>query len=238
LELDQKAALKQASAEAAVKSSVGPGCRLGLGTGSTAAFAIEKVAGLYNSGKLEGLLVFPTSLSTEWACRRFGLPVTTLNDPKLKGELDVTIDGADEIDPNLNLIKGGGGALLLEKIAARAAKRFVVIADESKLQPHLGTGFPLPLEVALPAVSYVLQRLEKLGGEGRVRMGVKKAGPVITDSGNLLVDVTFEKAIDPLEMESNLLRIPGILETGLFVDFVYEAWIGGLDGNVKLISRT
>lgn len=228
--------VKQAAAWEAVHRFVRPGCRLGMGTGTTAAHVLERVAELWRQGKLEDLLIVPTSLGTEWACRQMGLPVTTLDHPRIQGELDVTIDGADVITPQLSLIKGGGGALLTEKIVARASRLFVVVADESKLKPHLGTDFPLPLEVLPSAQALVLRLLREMGAKAEIRHGCGKAGPVITDSGHILIDVLFPTPIDPAAMERELDAIPGVLESGLFVGMARYAVVGCLNGVVHVLE--
>lgn len=226
---------KKLAARHAVEAFVRPGIRLGMGTGSTAAYVLEQIARLWHEEKLKGLLVVPTSLGTEWACRQMGLPVTTLDDPRVQGQLDLTLDGADVITPDLDLIKGGGGALLTEKIVARASDTFVVVADASKLHPHLGTSFPLPLEVLPQAQALVLRLLREMGARAEIRQGGGKAGPVITDSGHILVDVIFPAPIDPVGMEKTLDAIPGILETGLFVGLAQRAVIGFPDGKIQIL---
>ncbi len=226
---------KKRAAYQAVDTYVKPGVRLGMGTGSTAAYVLERVTALWNAGHLEGLLVVPTSLGTEWACRQASLPVTTLDDPRIQGRLDVTLDGADVIAPQLSLIKGGGGALLTEKIVARASDQFVVVADASKLQPHLGTGFPLPLEVLPQAQALVLRLLREMGAQAHIRQGGGKAGPVITDSGHILIDVVFPAPIDPVAMEKELDSIPGVLESGLFVRLAHAAVVGHPGGRVEVL---
>jgi ribose 5-phosphate isomerase A len=235
--MSSQEAAKRAAAYFAVEHYVKPNCRLGMGTGSTAAFVLERVTQLWNEGKLPGLKVVPTSLGTEWAARQAGLPVTTLDDPTIQGELDLTLDGADVIAPDLSLIKGGGGALLTEKIIARASHSLIIVADETKLQPSLGTGFPLPLEVLPQAQALVLRLLRELGAQAEIRQGGGKAGPVITDSGHILIDVTFSQPVNPAEMEWELDKIPGVIESGLFVGLVNEAVIGYADGSVRVLKK-
>lgn len=229
-------AAKAAAAQRAVETFVRPGLRLGMGTGSTAALVLERVRDLWRQGLLPDLLVVPTSLGTEWACRQAGLPVTTLDDPRVDGELDLTLDGADVIGPDFSLIKGGGGALLTEKIVARASRDLVVVADHTKLQPHLGTGFPLPLEVLPQARALVLRILTGMGARAAVRQGGGKAGPVITDSGHILIDVVFPQPIDPAAMERELDCIPGVIESGLFVGMTRHAVIGYPDGRAEVLD--
>ena len=138
---------KKAAGEQSVLDLVKPGMKLGLGTGSTAFWAIKKTGELFRAGHLPGLLVVPTSFDTEILCQQEGLSVRTLGDPAINGQLDLYLDGADELDPELNCIKGGGAAQLQEKIVCSASRTFVIIADESKAVAHLGTKFPVPLEI-------------------------------------------------------------------------------------------
>ncbi len=209
-------ALKEAVGRAAVDRFVTAGMRLGLGTGSTAIWAVRRVGELFAAGSLAGLRVVVTSLQTELDARAMGLPVVTLSHAGLEDGLDLTIDGADEVDPQGNLIKGGGGALLLEKIVAYASARFVVVVEEGKLTRPLGSRFPVPVEVLPAALAPVRRAVESLGAEVSLRMGVRKVGPVVTDSGNLLLDARFIRAFDPAAMERELDGIPGALGNGLF----------------------
>ena len=224
--------LKRAVGRAAVDQLVVDGMRLGLGTGSTAIWAVRRVGERWAAGQLDRIRVAATSLQTELEARSLGLPVGTLNDAGMQGGLDLTIDGADEVDPRGNLIKGGGGAMLMEKVVAYASARFVVIVDESKLCDRLGTRFPVPLEVAPGALAPARRALEALGAEVELRMGVRKAGPVVTDLGNLLVDARFRAAFDAAAMEAALERIPGVLANGLFTrkrPEVFVARSGGIE---------
>jgi ribose 5-phosphate isomerase A len=210
--------------------------RLGLGTGSTAIWAVRRLAARLAEGSLRNIRAVTTSLQTELEARGLGITVVTLNDAALGCELDLTIDGADEIDRERNLIKGGGGALLLEKIAAYASRRFLVIADDSKLRERLCDRFAIPVEIVADALSPVMKRLEGMGAEVSLRMGVKKAGPVVTDLGNLLLDVIFRGAFDPRSMEGELKLIPGVLENGLFTRKAPELLIGHPDGRMEYLK--
>jgi ribose 5-phosphate isomerase A len=157
--------------------------------------------------------------------------LTTLDE---RPKLDLTIDGADQVDKELNLIKGMGGALMREKIVASAAKQFVVVADETKLVEKLGTTHPIPVEVLPFALSTVVARMEELGGKAVLREGKRKVGPVVTDNGNFILDVEFGSvdALDELDVAVKL--IPGVLETGLFVGMADVVYLGKQDGVVRL----
>lgn len=219
---------KRAAAEAAL-AYVKPGMKLGLGTGSTAAHFVE----LLGEKVAQGLDVVgvPTSEATRELAERHGVPLTTLKDTP---ELDLTVDGADEIDPELRLIKGGGAALLREKIVAFASKKMIVIADKSKFVSHLGA-FPLPIEVVpfgKESTRRAIARLaQELGGSGEV--DIRRAEdecPVVTDSGHIIVDAHFGKIGDPTEVSEALNRIPGVVEHGLFIGLASLAIVAGPDG--------
>lgn len=225
--------LKAAVGREAVDRYVTDGIRLGLGTGSTAIWAVRRVGELRRAGALPTVRVVATSLQTDLEARAMALPVVTLNDEGMEEGLDLTIDGADEVDPAGNLIKGGGGALFMEKVVAYASRRFVVIVDESKLSDRLGTRFAVPVEVVPAALGPARRSIASLGGEVTVRMGVRKAGPVITDLGNLLLDVRFEPLSDPAHMEEELDRIPGVVENGLFTRRKPVVLIARRDGRIE-----
>ncbi len=208
--------LKKALGTAAVDRFVADGMRLGLGTGSTAIWAVRRVGARLAEGSLHDIRVVTTSIQSELEARSLGIPVLTLNDASMAGGLDLTIDGADEVDPAGNLIKGGGGALLLEKIVAYASRRFVVIVDEAKLSPRLCHRSAIPLEIVPQALAPVRAHTAEMGGTSELRCGAGKAGPVVTDLGNLLLDVTFRAGFDPRAREDELKLIPGVLENGLF----------------------
>ena len=217
----------------AVDRFVQDGMRLGLGTGSTAIWAARRVGQRLADGSLRGIRAVTTSLQTELEARSLGIPVLTLNDAALECALDLTIDGADEIDPARNLIKGGGGALLREKIVAYVSLRFLIVAEESKLSARLCDSFAIPIEIVADALAPASKRLREMGGEVSLRMGVRKAGPVVTDLGNLLLDVVFKDPFNPVPMEDELKRIPGVLENGLFTKNRPELLIGRPDGKVE-----
>jgi ribose 5-phosphate isomerase A len=198
----------------AAASRVQSGSIVGLGTGSTTAFAIQFLGDRLKSGELQGIKGVPTSFQASVLAKQYGIPLTTLDEID---KIDIAIDGADEVDPQKNLIKGGGAAHTREKVVDSLAEQFIVVVDSSKLVDQLGTTFPLPVEVLPMAVTPVMRAIEKLGGKPELRMGVKKDGPVITDQGNMILDVKFEAIANPAEMEKTLNNIPGVLENGLFV---------------------
>ena len=208
--------VKENTAAAAVDALVKSGMKLGLGTGSTAVFAIRRIAALLAGGELHNIFAVPTSFQTMIECEKLGIPLYTINSREIGGELDLTIDGADEVDPCNRCVKGGGGALLLEKIMAYASKSYALMVDETKIVENLGLKFPVPVEVIPEARLPVTRRLEKLGAGVKLREAVRKAGPVITDHGNLLLDILFPDIVDPAAMEIYLNRIPGVVENGFF----------------------
>ncbi|HVP19348.1 MAG TPA: ribose-5-phosphate isomerase RpiA [Spirochaetia bacterium] len=230
--------LKRDLGTAAVDRFVQDGMRLGLGTGSTAIWATRRVAERLTEGSLRGITAVPTSLQTELEARALGIPVVTLNTTSLDGELDLTIDGADEVDGAFNLIKGGGGALLMEKVVAYASRRLVIIVDHTKLVGRLCERSPVPVEVVVDALETVKKRLRGMGGDVSLRIGQRKAGPVVTDLGNLLLDVTFPRDFDAAEWEREIKLIPGVLENGLFTRKTPELLIGDQSGSLEHRTKT
>jgi ribose 5-phosphate isomerase A len=225
--------LKKSLGFGAVDRFVKDGMRLGLGTGTTAIWAVRRVAERLSEGSLREITAVVTSLQTELEACALGIPVVTLNNWSLKGELDLTIDGADEVDESFNLIKGGGGALLMEKVVAYVSRRFLVIVDHTKLSSRLCDHSPVPVEVVTDSLETVRKRLREMGGEVSLRMGQRKAGPVVTDLGNLLLDVTFPEAFDPSRMEADIKLIPGVLENGLFTRKTPELLVGAANGELE-----
>lgn len=217
----------------AVDHNVRSGMRIGLGTGSTAVWAVKRVAERLSEGELSGLSLFATSSQTEAACNELGISTYSLNNPRIGGVLDLTIDGADEIDPAGNLTKGGGGALLREKIAAFCSRRYVIVGDESKLVQSLGVSFPVPIEVVPLARRVVIEALRGMGAEVSVREAVRKMGHVITDNGNIILDARFGEDQDPAELERRIDAIPGVVETGLFVKMKPVVYLGAADGSIR-----
>lgn len=226
-------ALKKTLGTYAADHFVRDGMKLGLGTGSTAIWAARRVAERLSQGGLRDIRAVVTSLQTELEARAAGIPVLTLNDASLESTLDLVIDGADEVDPAHNMIKGGGGALLMEKIIAYASREIIILVDHTKLSPRLCEHFAIPVEVVADAVAPVRRRLEEMGGEVSLRMALRKAGPVVTDLGNLLLDVTFRGTFDPRKMEEELKLIPGVLEDGLFTKRPPTLVIGREDGSIE-----
>jgi ribose 5-phosphate isomerase A len=209
---------KEAAGRAAAKL-VRDGDVVGLGTGSTAYFAVVTLGERVKSGlKIIGI---PTSVQTADLARQLGIPLTTLDEHP---EIDITIDGADEVDPKLNLIKGGGGALLREKVVASASKKMIVVADSAKIVPVLGK-FPLPVEVISFARTVVEHKIVSLGALPRLR--TKPDGsPYLTDNGNQILDCSFGKIADPPALALALSNIPGIVEHGLFIGLAKLALVG------------
>ncbi len=187
---------------------------VGLGTGSTTAYAIQYIGERLASGELTNIVGVPTSFQAEVLAKKYGIPLTTLD---AIDHIDVAIDGADEVDPQKNLIKGGGAAHTREKVVDSLANEFIVVVDGGKLVDKLGSTFLLPVEVIPMAITPVIRQLEALGGEPELRMGIKKAGPVVTDQGNLVIDVKFDGIDNPRELETKINNLPGVLENGLFV---------------------
>ena len=207
------------------------GMVVGLGTGSTVYFTIERLGERVQDGlQICGI---PTSFQTAIRAKKAGIRLTTLDDNPV---IDIAIDGADEVDPGLRLIKGRGAAHLREKCVAAAAKRFVVVVDEQKIVKKLGAA-AIPVEVLPFAIMPVLNQLSVLGCEPVIREAVKKDGPVITDNGNFIVDCRFTEIRNPEKLEAELAAIPGVIDSGLFCGFVKKTTvvIGGRK-KVKIIT--
>lgn len=210
------------------------GMKIGLGTGSTAMPAVERLAFHLHSGTIRDIKAVATSFQTIIACEQLGIPVYSMNATVIGGQLDLAIDGADEISPENHLIKGGGAALLLEKIVAYNAKQFVVVADSSKDVPHLGTGFALPVEIIAEARSALFRQLEGLGAQCKVREGVRKAGPVVTDNGNLILDLLWKAPVDAAALEDTIKSLVGVVEVGFFTKNKPRCYIARQDGSVTV----
>lgn len=226
---------KVAAARAAL-DHVESGMKLGLGTGSTAEAFIEALAERVEGG-LE-IVGVPTSERTAGLCMEYGVPLTTLDDVP---RLDLAIDGADEIDPDLSLIKGAGGALLREKVVAWASDRMIVIADDSKLVDRLGH-CPLPITVsafgALATRLAVETECERIGMSGTIELREGRDGPFRTDGGNYVLDASFGPIGDPEALSNALRRVPGVLEHGLFLGLATLAIVAGEDGIRTLSARS
>ncbi len=217
--------LKRQAAEYAV-TFIQPGMVIGLGHGSTTRFALQRIAALVAAGELQGITAVPCSTHVEQDARRLGIPLTTLEEHPA---LDLTIDGADEATGDLNLIKGGGGALLREKIVAQASRREIIIVDETKLSPHLGTRWPVPVEVLPFGWRSQAAYLESLGAEVVLRRGPD--GTLFhTDQGNWILDCRFGPIASPSRLADRLQGRAGILEHGLFVGLATDLVVAGSDG--------
>jgi ribose 5-phosphate isomerase A len=223
-------AAKKKAALAAVKH-VKDGFVVGLGSGSTAAYAIKALGERIKREKLS-LLAVPTSYQAFLLAVRCGIAVTTLDEHPI---IDVTIDGADQIDAKLNLIKGMGAALAREKIVASESKMNIIIADEGKKVAVLGEkGHPVPVEVLPFAITTVKRRIEAVGGKAVLREGKGKLGPVITDNGNAIIDASFGMISNAAELEKKMKMIPGVVETGLFISLADIAYVGTTSAVEKL----
>ena len=230
-DMDPVKLMKQEVGRAAA-AQVTSGSIVGLGTGSTTAFAIQFIGERLAAGEIKDVVGIPTSFQASVLAKKHGIPLTTLDEAP---RIDIAIDGADEVDPQQNLIKGGGAAHTREKVVDGLAERFVVVVDSSKLVDKLGSTFALPVEVLPMAVAPVTRALAALGGTPELRMGVNKDGPVITDQGNMVLDVKFTGIDNPVEMEKTINNIPGVLENGLFVGLADEVLIGEvIDGKASV----
>lgn len=214
------------------RGAIFSGMKIGLGTGSTAMPAVTRLADYIRDGKLTGIKAVATSFQTTIACEELGIPVYSMNAKEIGGHLDLAIDGADEISSQKNLIKGGGAALLLEKIVAYNADTFVIVADSSKSVDTIGTVFPLPVEIIAESRVAVFAALAKLGATCTLRQGVRKAGPVITDNGNLIADVVWKTAPDARAMEDAINGITGVVENGFFTKNTPLVFVAQAEGTV------
>lgn len=225
--MDKKAeALVAAKRAAGYKAAelIKDGMVVGLGTGSTVYFMIERLSVRVSKGlKVSGI---PTSFQTAMRARDAGIPLTTLDDNPI---IDIAIDGADEVDPKLRLIKGRGAAHLREKCMAAAAKHFVVVVDDQKVVKKLGA--QVPVEVLPFAITPVMAELQSLGCDPVIREAVKKDGPVVTDNGNFIVDCKFQDIKNPEKLEAAIAAIPGVVESGLFCAYTKKTTV--IVGGVK-----
>ena len=222
---------KKNAANKAVEENVEAGMILGIGSGSTVVYAVKKIVEI-NKAKNMDLKCIPTSFQSRQLIVENGLTLVTLDQYP---EIDLDIDGADEIDNSLNLIKGGGGCLVQEKIIASASKKLVIIADFTKKSEFLGEHWKkgVPIEIIPLAHIPIMKRLEKLGGTPVLRMAQAKAGPVVTDNANFIIDADFGVLKNPLDLNLKLLQIPGVVDSGLFLGMAQAAYIGQKDGTVK-----
>ena len=235
---DDDAREAKRAAGLAAAALVEDGMRLGLGTGSTTAFAIEAVGRRVREEGL-GVVGVPTSYAAERMAREHGVPLITLDDldldtaPTAQAGLDLALDGADEVSPAGDLIKGRGAAHVREKVVAALAARFVVLIDPSKEVRHLGTGAPVPVEVLPMAEPAVARALRGLGAEPTLRMGRRKDGPVVTDQGLWVVDARFPGIDDPGALATAIDAVPGVLGHGLFIGLATDVLVGGVGGEVR-----
>jgi len=216
------------------KGLIFSGMKIGLGTGSTAMPAITRLAEHLKKGSIKDVKAVVTSFQAQNACLEYGIPVYSMNHPAINGELDLTFDGADEVDPDCNLIKGGGAAHVREKLVEYNSKIFVVVADSTKRVDTIGTKFPVPVEIIGDARVPVMNALSALGANAVLREGVRKAGPVITDNGNQILDCTWKESINVPEMEAKINSIVGVVETGLFTQNKPIVFISKEDGSVEI----
>ena len=224
---------KRAAAREAVKE-VKDGYVIGLGSGTTVAYAIQELGKNVKKKGIQ-LLVVPSSHQAFLLAAQNRVPTTTLDEhPKL----DVTIDGADQVEiETLNMIKGMGGALTREKVVAAASKKLIIIIDETKLTQKLGSNQPVPVEVLPFALALVSARLRALKGKPKLREGNGKVGPVVTDNGNFILDVDFDAMRDPEELNMQIKAIPGVVETGLFLNMANMVCVGKRDTVQKLTRQ-
>ena len=231
--MSQQDNYKKEAAERAVEL-VQSGMVVGLGTGETATYAIRRIGALLRAGTLEDIEGVATSLATAAEAVRWGIP---LLEESRATPTDITIDGADEIDPALNLIKGRGGALLREKIVAQTSRRVVIVADHSKLSPALGTRSPLPVEVVPFGSRYQPEFLTRLMPQAQISFRLVGGSPVRTDQGNFILDCAFGRIPEPEVLAYALKRVPGVVEHGLFLG-VADMAIVATDSGVQILQRT
>lgn len=225
------AQLKRRAAERAV-DFVASGMVVGLGHGSTTIFALRRIAELLREGELRDVLGIPTSAHVERDARQLGISLTTLEEHSC---IDLTIDGADEVDDDLNLIKGGGGALLREKIVAQASRREIIVVDETKLSPALGVQWPVPVEVIHFGWRSQVAYLESLGAGVALRRS-EGGSPFHTDQGNLILDCDFGAISNPAQLAARLKERAGIVEHGMFLGLASDV-IVGTDEGVRHLRR-
>ena len=224
--------MKQIVADAAIKE-VKSDMIIGLGSGSTAALMIKSLADEIRSGKLKNIRGVATSFQSEVLALELDIPLIDLASVS---QIDLAIDGADEVDPGFQLIKGGGACHVREKLVASKANRLLIVVDETKIVKNLNRSFPLPVEVLPNAWKQVQEVLSKMKSNSTLRMATKKAGPVVTDQGNLILDVFFDEGIKkPKEIEMSINNIPGVLENGLFVDLTDKVLVGKIENNIPVV---
>jgi len=224
--------MKQIVADAAIKE-VESEMIVGLGSGSTAALMIRSLADELHLGKLKNIRGVATSFQSEVLALELDIPIIDLASVS---QIDLAIDGADEVDPSFQLIKGGGACHVREKLVASKAQQLLIVVDETKMVQNLNKSFPLPVEVLPNAWKYVKDRISEMNGCSTLRMATKKAGPVVTDQGNLILDVLFNDGIkNPKDIERSINNIPGVLENGLFVDITDKVLVGKIENNTPVV---
>ena len=224
--------MKKAVAEAAV-NEVTNNMIVGLGSGSTAAIMIKTLANKIKTGELKEIRGVPTSFQSEVLALELGIPLIDLVSVD---QIDLAIDGADEVNPSYQLIKGGGACHVREKLVASRANKLLIVVDQTKLVKNLNEEFPLPVEVLPSAWKQVKDVIEDMDAQCKLRLAEKKAGPVVTDEGNLILDVLFNGGIkNPKEIELQINNIPGVLENGLFVDLTYKVLVGKVENNQTVV---
>jgi len=220
--------MKQVVADAAIRE-VKSDMILGLGSGSTAALMIKSLADEIRSGKLQNIKGVATSFQSEVLALELDIPLIDLAS---LSQIDLAIDGADEVDPGFQLIKGGVACHVREKLVASKSDQLLIVVDETKLVQNLNLSFPLPVEVLPNAWKQVQEVISEMKGSSTLRMAIKKAGPVVTDQGNLILDVLFKDGIkNPKDIEMKINNIPGVLENGLFVDLTDKVLVGKIEDN-------
>jgi len=230
--LDSQTQMKQVVADAAIKE-VKSDMILGLGSGATAALVIKSLADEMRSGKLQNIRGVATSFQSEVLALELNIPLIDLASVS---QIDLAIDGADEVDPGFQLIKGGGACHVREKLVASKANKLLIVVDETKLVQNLNQSFPLPVEVLPNAWKQVQEVISEMNGTSSLRMAIKKAGPVVTDQGNLILDVLFnDGSKNPKDIEMKINNIPGVLENGLFVDLTDKVLVGKIEDNIPMV---
>ena len=237
----EKPTEKELVGRGAVSRFLSSGMKVGFGTGSTAVWAIREIGAQLASGRHTNIIGVATSFQAELECHALGIPLHQMNSPEIDGSLDITFDGADEVlidsaGRAKALIKGGGAALLIEKVVAYNSGSLVVVATRSKLVDSIGTQFPVPVEVIPFARVPVERALRSLGADPVLREAQRKMGPVVTDNGNLIYDVRFHTPVDPDRMEAQLSTIPGVVGNGIFAQKPATVVTTDDDGDIRIIE--
>ena len=226
--------LEKTNAAKASLENVKDGMLIGIGSGSTIAKLIELLGNKIKDEQLD-ILTVPTSYQVQQLLVDSKIPITTLDEHP---DLDIAVDGADEVDEKLNLIKGGGAALTQEKIVDSCTKNLIIIVDSAKMVKKLGEKFKVPIEIIPQALPLVKKRLSLFSDDFQLRMAQKKLGPVITDNGNFIIDAKLDLSGKNLkELEKNLNIIPGVIENGLFIDMTEIVYVGKQDGAEKIVKK-